>query len=1179
MTQEINKSAVPPVKQQFASACAAYDGTIWGINLQGALLVARSIVNPTDGNRQITWQALASERPWQQVAVRPSDGPEEELWCLGKDGTVYRVMVLNGATVATRVGGRTLAFLDVGADGSVWALDAGGNAFIYDMKLTTWVAQSQPRPFTRLSVRDVTHVMALDSDGNAYALGEKGSWQNIGSGFLDISVPSQGYAFAIGKNGNLLVQLDDGWFDCGGQGLKTISAASLSNIVVIDTDGNLGDLTEGRPLTLGTGRTQTTRFDTEDPFNEKKSTHLWLVNRGALLATGEAGYRFRQLFQPDENQTTPGGSVFHQAVCQGIYDADFVDFFNGPAISSQPTYESHFYDPDTGLNWRDHAKPTALTRGRELFNSAIAAYRAGRLDLAGYALGVSLHFLTDLGQPMHAVNFTNISFPVLLHSKFETAVLELQEQCPMPPMDTPYDGLITTIPDDFFIELARKSKNLWNTKFSNFAPHYRLAVLFTEDPYPGVVEDTKPILQGMLTSVMAAVAAYVTEWMTIAVDRNYQAHPPICVGQQGLYWSSILWVANREGALQYYYTDYNQYRETLPPKLESWFSGPISADAPKAPTQLAACMTAQYQSGSGMVFAVTDDGLYYISQLPQVVGGPPDKDVSGWTPWTQFQNAPNFSLICACPYTYDIAQTITTGASVWGVADGQLKFSYQHSKTDGKGFDPFNQDEIVWSDWQVSQSAPPNMTCLTASGATNHKGFIFGLADGILYATSQIDPRTGGGWTDWAKLEIPNAPAKLKLVCALRAYDGVRGSRVQLWGVDDQGILRSATLNSTDDVWSAWSGEWNANAPRNIVAMAAAAMMVGSEFMRLWAFAEGKLHAIWEQPDATTHQRVWSDWTAVPHFDGPPLPVKVSLPIGPLQLKIDGHDISSLEMLIKEDPDHPALDPTSALRNVRVAFGESPDDGSIPGKMNLLRGTFSAIDVNGNHVVTYEGSFDDNSHGFGTVTDRGITNHWTASGLTMRSTPPAILSVTPEDQVAAGFGQLLLIRGVDLPDIVVISQDGSEQPPQWTSSATPTEALVRLPLDLHPGPATVRLTNADKTISTPDFPIFISATPGTPIITAVTIHPAMTPVTKVAPGQKIAITVESMDTQGADIRWFHPSLPMLTSASELTTAGVGGSYCVVTTVPSVTPNDNWTLSVRLSVGNALSAAATWPLQT
>ena len=56
------------------------------------------------------------------------------------------------------------------------------------------------------------------------------------------------------------------------------------------------------------------------------------------------------------------------------------------------------------MNWRDHAKPTALTRGRELFNSAIAAYRVGRLDLAGYALGVSLHFLTDLDQPMHAVN-------------------------------------------------------------------------------------------------------------------------------------------------------------------------------------------------------------------------------------------------------------------------------------------------------------------------------------------------------------------------------------------------------------------------------------------------------------------------------------------------------------------------------------------------------------------------------------------------------------------------------------------------------------------------------------------------------------------------------------------------------------------------------------------------------
>jgi hypothetical protein len=197
----------------------------------------------------------------------------------------------------------------------------------------------------------------------------------------------------------------------------------------------------------------------------------------------------------------------------------------------------------------------------------------------------------------------------------------------------------------------------------------------------------------------------------------------------------------------------------------------------------------------------------------------------------------------------------------------------------------------------------------------------------------------------------------------------------------------------------------------------------------------------------------------------------------------------------------------------------------------------------------------------------------------MKPPQPTILSVTPTDQVAAGFGQMLLIHGVDLPDTVLISQDGSDHLPQWTSYTAPEEALVRLPVNLHPGPATIRLTNADKTVSSPEFPITISTTPGTPVITAVSTYPTAAPVTKVAPGQKIAITAQGMDTSGAVIEWIHPTLAALTSASEFSENSDHLNYSVVTTVPNVTPNDNWTLSLRVKVNNVLSAAATFPIQT
>jgi len=283
--------------------------------------------------------------------------------------------------------------------------------------------------------------------------------------------------------------------------------------------------------------------------------------------------------------------------------------------------------------------------------------------------------------------------------------------------------------------------------------------------------------------------------------------------------------------------------------------------------------------------------------------------------------------------------------------------------------------------------------------------------------------------------------------------------------------LRSATYSSVSNQWSPWSGEWNANAPRDVAAFTSSGIEPGSEFFQLWALAGGKLYSIFQKTDPTTKQKIWTDWTTFPVFG--------------------------------------------------------------------------------------------------------------AASLPPRSVQPEILSVVPADQVAIGPGQLLLIRGTDLPDIVVFSQDGQDHQPQWTSSATPQEALVRLDVNLHNGPATVRLINADGSVSTAEFPITISDTPGTPVLTAVTTYPAMTPVSKVAAGQKIAISVESMDTSGAVIEWTHASLPALKSDSEFSTdGGVGGSkYCVVTTVPTVTPNDTWTLSLRLNVRNALSLAVSSTLQT
>lgn len=1053
---------------QFISVSASPDGGVWGINLAGALLRANFTFDANTGERQVTWQPVASDRTWKQVAASET----ELIWCLDTGGNVYNVPASGEPGADFQLGNMTLAFLSAG-DLTIWGLDANGKTFLYVGGGNTWTAaQTQPRPFTRLSVGDVTQVVALDSDGSAYTLGQNG-WQTIGSGLIDISASTDGYVAAIGNKGNLMIQIGDDWFDSGGEGLKTISFGSLSNLVALDSSGNFMDLTQGRELTLGTGRKQSARFDTTDPFNEKKSTHLWLVNRGAMRAQGEFGDKFRQLLLPNPDQTEPGGTVFHQAVCQGLYDADYVDFFNGPIVLSyrQPSWESHFYDPDTGLNWREHASQTALTRGRSLFNAALAAYRVGRLRMAGYALGASLHYLTDMGQPMHAANFTWASIPVGWHASFEAMVMERQDQWLGGGL--PSDS-VTNIPDDYFINLARKSKALFlnpnNLRVNNRFPDLGEAGKNASSGAGSAAVDA--ILQDMLTNTVQAVADYVTEWMKRAEDVAFLAHAPICAGHQGPYWRSGLWSLDQQGQLQYFHTDQNTARSALPPFMENWAPGQnsVGANPPAAPTQLAACMNKEGYDGRAIVFALSSGNVYYTTQLSRYLSHD-EQDVSGWTPWTMLQAPTPLKLICACPYTYGVGQVVTTGASVWGVGeDGVLRFAYQRSKTDGKSFDAYNPDAIVWTDWQVDNTAPKNMTCITATGTGSSKGYIFGLLDGDLYSAAQSDPRHGVGWDAWSKLAISGPAVKLRLITACEGIHEA-GYIAQIWGVDDQGILRSATYSSVDNQWSPWSGEWNANSPRDIVALTSSGVEPGGDRFQLWALAGGKLYSIFQTIDATTKQIIWLDWTTFPIYAAGP--------------------------------------------------------------------------------------------------------------LTPRSAQPAILSLVPADQVAIGPGQLLLIRGADLPDTVIFSQDSNEHQPQWTSSVTPQAALVRLGGNVHNGPATVRLINEDRTVSTAEFPITISDTPGTPVLTAVTTYPAMTPVSKVAPGQKIAISVESMDTSGAVIEWTHASLPALKSDSEFSTdGGVGGSkYCVVTTVPNVTPNDTWTLSLRLNVRNALSPAVSLTLQT
>lgn len=110
-------------------------------------------------------------------------------------------------------------------------------------------------------------------------------------------------------------------------------------------------------------------------------------------------------------------------IAEGLKGADEWDDWK-PTHPIWASYYYHFYNPRTGTSfpwpasWYPH---NAVSKGGETFDTSVRHYREGRHDQAFIDLGLSLHYLTDLCQPMHAANFINDPLDVdWRHSGYES---------------------------------------------------------------------------------------------------------------------------------------------------------------------------------------------------------------------------------------------------------------------------------------------------------------------------------------------------------------------------------------------------------------------------------------------------------------------------------------------------------------------------------------------------------------------------------------------------------------------------------------------------------------------------------------------------------------------------------------------------------------------------------------
>ncbi|MPQ44318.1 zinc dependent phospholipase C family protein [Clostridium tarantellae] len=87
-------------------------------------------------------------------------------------------------------------------------------------------------------------------------------------------------------------------------------------------------------------------------------------------------------------------------------------------------YQDHFFDPDTMKNFTSsktyllsEIKDNAESQSRSYFSRAVANWKDGNYSEASYLLGKCLHYIEDLNQPHHALNWIATETPA--HCKFE----------------------------------------------------------------------------------------------------------------------------------------------------------------------------------------------------------------------------------------------------------------------------------------------------------------------------------------------------------------------------------------------------------------------------------------------------------------------------------------------------------------------------------------------------------------------------------------------------------------------------------------------------------------------------------------------------------------------------------------------------------------------------------------
>ncbi|MFC8681940.1 zinc dependent phospholipase C family protein [Microbacterium ureisolvens] len=741
-----------------------------------------------------------SRTPLPEVVVDIAAASPTSWWAATTDAVVWRLV---GSTVERAGVGVAVG---AGSDGTVWALDPSGAAkqWIGD----NWQARSTEPALRALSVGSAAMIGGLDANGKAWLWSiEDSAWiacKGDTPVLKSLAADADGALWAVDVTGTLWVWMDE-WIQSGGQDISTVAVAGNSALWLLDDTGGVAVL----PDPLASQENPTARvqaaWDAEAVFDETRSTHLWIANRAARLAGqqgGSLGLKVAALIEPDMHQKD---QPFHNGVCQGLYDADFKAPYNNPNLIGIATYKSHFYDPDSGLNYEDETTPTALTEAVRFFHQAVRLARgqSGHEESsydAGYALGLALHYFTDVTQPMHAANFTALTWPLTFHVSFESWMMARQAKLPVSDLYVPP---VSDDPGGLLIAAARRSKTHMTGIRKAILPPFPLGAR----PLWDFTLLSTPEMGVVLSEAVTATTQFLMAWIT-ALARPHTAIAGPLVAMAGP--QQVCYLNDSDGGVDvlHYAGGWVSTNLTANPAF------PSPADDPVTPLAAWAGDQHLYRSVDDHIIELWQESGPKCTDLTAITGAPQCHRESAFATLTSpsrqlFYTAVDGHLhvLWISDKWHDTDLTVITGAPGPATASA-LSAGGPHQNVYYIGVDGHLHCLYLDGTWRhldlnADRSVPVPYTHTALAAADNGSGVLFVTDDGhILVRAFTPNPKTSdptaAGNAPLASLDTPLAtltqPQSQIFYVAADTGDLIQLWKGSMWNVTDLTRLTAAPV-------------------------------------------------------------------------------------------------------------------------------------------------------------------------------------------------------------------------------------------------------------------------------------------------------------------------------------------------------------------------------------------------